>query len=109
MKAALSLAASLQTGKEVESKQLHKDIIQDLQMSVDGTHFITASTDMTSKLIDTLTLEVLKSYSFERPCNSAAISPTDDHVCTYSFHSPQTCSTAGCCVNALLGCWCLNF
>lgn len=71
----------MQTGKAVESRKLHSDMIMDLQLSADGTHFITASTDMSAKLVDTLTLEVLKTYTTERPCNSAAISPVYDHVC----------------------------
>lgn len=36
----------MQTGKNVESQQLHKGNVMDLQLSKDGTHFITASTDM---------------------------------------------------------------
>lgn len=70
----------VQTGQNVESKQLHKGNVMDLQLSKDGTHLITASTDMQAKLVDTESLEVMKTYSFERPCNSAAISPLYDHV-----------------------------
>ena len=70
----------MQTGECVESRQLHKGNVMDLQLSKDGTHFITASTDMTAKLVDTESLEVMKTYPFERPCNSAAISPLYDHV-----------------------------
>ena len=36
----------MQTGKNVESQQLHKGNVMDPQLSKDGTHFITASTDM---------------------------------------------------------------
>lgn len=79
----------LQTGKNVESKQLHKGNIMDMQLSKDGTHFITASTDMQAKLVDTETLEVMKTYSFERPCNSAAISPLNDHVRLPEHHLPH--------------------
>ena len=71
-----------QTGKNVESVKAHSDIIMDLQMAPDGTHFITASRDLSAKLLDTVTLETLKTYPFERPCNSAAISPIYDHVST---------------------------
>lgn len=70
----------VETGKNVESQQLHKGNVMDLQLSKDGTHFITASTDMQAKLVDMVTLETLKTYPFERPCNSAAISPIYDHV-----------------------------
>ena len=70
----------LQTGECVENRQLHKGNVMDMQLSKDGTHFITASTDMTAKLVDTESLEVMKTYDFGRPCNSAAISPLYDHV-----------------------------
>ena len=41
----------------MESK-IHAGSIADLQMSTDGTHFVTASFDNMSKLVDTQTLEV---------------------------------------------------
>ena len=37
---------------------MHGGQINDIRFSADGTHFVTASADMTAKLIDTLTLEV---------------------------------------------------
>ena len=71
----------------MESRQLHNNVVTDMQLSPDGTHFITSSTDLQAKLVDTISLEVLKTYPFERPCNSAAISPLYDHVssCSASF------------------------
>ena len=51
-----------------------------MQMSKDGTMFITASKDNTAKLFDTDSLQCLKCYKTERPVNSAAISPLLDHV-----------------------------
>lgn len=59
---------------------MHEKQISDLKLSVDGTHFITASADKTAKLVDTQTLEVLKTYQSDRPMNSADISPIFDHV-----------------------------
>jgi hypothetical protein len=41
----------VEAGKCVAEAQLHDKQISDMQMSVDGTHFITASTDRTSKLV----------------------------------------------------------
>lgn len=70
----------VESGKCVLSKKLHKAQIQDLQASADGSHLITASTDQTSKLVDTATLQVLKEYTSTVPINSAAISPRFDHV-----------------------------
>lgn len=70
----------VETGKIVKEKFIHEKGIQDMRMSKDSTHFVTASIDKTAKLTDTQTLEVLKVYSTERPCNSADLSPIYDHV-----------------------------
>lgn len=70
----------VETGKELAAEKVHDKAIQDMQMSADGTHFITASSDCSAKLIDTQTLEVLKTYQSNVPVNSAAISPLYDHV-----------------------------
>jgi translation initiation factor 3 subunit I len=51
-----------------------------MQPSKDGTMFVTASKDNTSKLFDIDTLELLKTYKTDRPVNSAAISPNYEHV-----------------------------
>jgi WD40 repeat protein len=48
----------VQTGEVKEEKELHEKQINDIKMSPDGTHFITASSDKTAKLVDTQTLEV---------------------------------------------------
>ena len=42
--------------------------------------FISASKDTSAKLFDVDSLECHKTYQTERPVNSAAISPTRDHV-----------------------------
>lgn len=73
-------AYDMRMGKEIVSVKDHTGQIQDLQMSRDGTMFITASKDTTAKLFDTETLDCLKTYKTERPVNSAAISPIFDHV-----------------------------
>lgn len=51
-----------------------------MQMSKNGTMFITASKDSTAKLFGTEDLMLLKTYKTERPVNSAALSPILDHV-----------------------------
>lgn len=70
----------VETGKMLLEAPLHEKHIMDMQLSPDGTHFITASIDRTSKLVDTQSLEVLKTYRSAVPVNSAAISPIYDHV-----------------------------
>lgn len=67
-------------GKEIVSVKDHLSGIKDMQLSRDGTMFVTASKDTTAKLFDTDTLECLKTYKTERPVNSASISPIFDHV-----------------------------
>eukprot|EP01024_Parvocaulis_polyphysoides_P036385 TRINITY_DN32355_c1_g1_i5.p1 TRINITY_DN32355_c1_g1~~TRINITY_DN32355_c1_g1_i5.p1 ORF type:complete len:329 (-),score=42.77 TRINITY_DN32355_c1_g1_i5:440-1426(-) len=70
----------VETGKIIAENQVHEMQISDVQMSADGTHCITSSHDKTAKLIDTQTLEVLKSYKHDRPVYSAALHPTLDHI-----------------------------
>ena len=43
----------VEAGKCVAEAALHEKQISDMQLSPDGTHFITASTDRTAKLVDT--------------------------------------------------------
>lgn len=66
--------------KELNSVRDHTLNINDMQMSKDGTMFVTASKDTSAKLFDSESLMCLKTYKTERPVNSAAISPIYDHV-----------------------------
>jgi translation initiation factor 3 subunit I len=52
----------------------------DLQTDKDQVFIITASKDYSSKLVDMESLKELKQYRTEKPVNSAAISPSRDHV-----------------------------
>lgn len=70
----------LQNGKEINSVNDHTSVINDMQMSRDGTMIVTASKDTTAKLFDAESLMCLKTYKTERPVNSAAISPLYEHV-----------------------------
>jgi translation initiation factor 3 subunit I len=74
-----------QMGKILNSVNDHTGSINDMQMSKDGTMFITASKDNTAKLFDTDSLMCLKTYKTERPVNSAAVSPIFDHVSQFSI------------------------
>jgi translation initiation factor 3 subunit I len=58
----------------------HGKAISDIQLSADRTMFISSSKDNTAKLFDVDTLECMKTYTTERPVNSACISPKYDHV-----------------------------
>ncbi len=66
---------------EENSTDAHSgEMISDLQMSADRTYFVTSSRDKTSKLIDSKTLQVIKTYATETPLNSASIHPTKPFV-----------------------------
>eukprot|EP00850_Spirogloea_muscicola_P019068 SM000183S03962 [mRNA] locus=s183:16269:18475:+ [translate_table: standard] len=66
--------------KESDAETGHQKRIASLEVSADGSHFITGSNDKSAKLWDIRTLEALKTYSTERPVNAASISPLLDHV-----------------------------
>lgn len=66
--------------KKLTLKSDHGKTIMDMQHSKDGTMFITASRDHTSMLFDADTMERVKTYTTERPVNSASLSPLYDHV-----------------------------
>lgn len=68
------------TGEMLQEAQVHEDAIQDMQFAPDGSYVITASLDKTARLVDVLTLEVLKEYKTGRFVQSAATSPLMDHV-----------------------------
>lgn len=70
----------VETGKVIAETREHKKQIQHLCLSEDKTHFISASLDKTAKLFDSTSLELLKTYSADRPVNAAIISPTVDHI-----------------------------
>lgn len=70
----------VQTGKLKVEHQIHVGNIADMQMYKDSTHFVTAGYDGNSHLVDTETLEILKTYNFGAHANAAALSPIFDHV-----------------------------
>ncbi|XP_013103697.1 eukaryotic translation initiation factor 3 subunit I [Stomoxys calcitrans] len=70
----------IRKGREVNSVNDHAAGINDMQMYKDGTMFVTASKDTSAKLFDSESLMCLKTYKTERPVNSAAISPIQEHV-----------------------------
>uniref|UniRef100_A0AC34FED5 Eukaryotic translation initiation factor 3 subunit I n=1 Tax=Panagrolaimus sp. ES5 TaxID=591445 RepID=A0AC34FED5_9BILA len=60
--------------------KVHAYAITDLQLSIDQSFVISSSADKTAKLHDAKELRTLKTYKSGRPVNSAAISPTRDHI-----------------------------
>ncbi|GJJ70257.1 translation initiation factor 3 subunit I [Entomortierella parvispora] len=64
-----------ESGSIYSTNKIHELTITDLQMSADRTYFITSSKDKSAKVVETESLEVLKTYSTDTPLNSAAIMP----------------------------------
>lgn len=76
----LIMKFDVETGKEVQQVKVHTDRVNRISFNNDKTLMITASKDKTSKLIDPVSLEVLKVYTTPTPVNGAVISPTHPHV-----------------------------
>ena len=66
--------------QEIKAVQIHKKSINSIAYSKDKTMIITASADMTSKIIDARTFEVIKTFQSDRNLNGASISPILNHV-----------------------------
>lgn len=60
----------------------HFENVTDLQMSADGSYFITSSKDKSARIFDTKTLDVIKTFATETPLNSAVIAPGKPYVCS---------------------------
>ncbi|PKI84469.1 translation initiation factor eIF3 subunit [Malassezia vespertilionis] len=65
---------------ELQHTMAHSDLVTDLQLGWDKTYLITSSKDKLSKLIDTNTLDVMKTYPTDTPLNSAIAHPTRPYV-----------------------------
>lgn len=71
---------SSKTGEMETEEKLHDKQINRVSFNRDQTLAITASADNNSKLLDTTSLEVLKTFETDRPVNGCAISPLKEHV-----------------------------
>ena len=74
-------------------KKVHDDRINKLSFNRDKSMAVTASKDFSAKLIDPLTLEVIKTYQTERPVNGAVISPTHPHIILGGGQDAQSVTT----------------
>ena len=86
------------TGKEVQRIKCHSDRVNRVNFNREKSMLITASRDCSSKLIDPLTLEVVKSYKTERPVNGAAISPIHPHILLGGGQDGNLYSLNKCCI-----------
>lgn len=69
------------SGEEVQSNEkAHNGQVTDLQLSTDGTYFVTSSKDKSARLHRTQDLVVLKTFTTNTPLNSASITPVRPYV-----------------------------
>ncbi|CAI9089258.1 OLC1v1023799C1 [Oldenlandia corymbosa var. corymbosa] len=66
--------------KESDKETGHKKGISSLEISSDGSHFITGSLDKSAKLWDARTLTLLKTYTSASFVYAVTMSPTHDHI-----------------------------
>lgn len=64
----------------ITKHDVHTDRINQLAFNKDKTLLITASKDLTAKVLDPLTLDVVRVFQTDRPVNGAVIAPTKPHV-----------------------------
>lgn len=83
------------SGERLITEPAHDGAITDLQTSIDGSYFITASKDKTAAILDATTLEVLKRYESDTPLNTAAITPTQDLVVLGGGQEARDVTTTG--------------
>ncbi|TPX72760.1 hypothetical protein SpCBS45565_g00153 [Spizellomyces sp. 'palustris'] len=84
-----------ETGETIKSVKSHTESISDMQWSKDYGYFITASKDQTSKIFDGKTLKVMKTYTTERPVNSASLSPIQPHIMLGGGQEAMNVTTTG--------------
>ncbi len=83
------------TGAEVARSHPHQDRINRLSFNAEKTLLVTSSKDCDAKLIDPVTLAVLKVYNTDRPVNGAVISPTHPHVILGGGQEAMKVTTTG--------------
>ena len=67
-------------GDILAEEQIHTKQINRISFNKEKTLLFTASSDFLAKMVDAETLEVLKTYTTDRPVNAIVPHPTRDHV-----------------------------
>eukprot|EP01130_Rhizamoeba_saxonica_P000956 TRINITY_DN10835_c0_g1_i1.p1 TRINITY_DN10835_c0_g1~~TRINITY_DN10835_c0_g1_i1.p1 ORF type:complete len:334 (+),score=75.04 TRINITY_DN10835_c0_g1_i1:57-1058(+) len=84
---------NVESGHETNCIQIHNDEIRFMRYTKYNAAIITASKDGTCHLIDPKTLEIVKTYSPNKPLNSAALSPLMNHVIMGGGESSEVVTT----------------
>ncbi|KAI9184015.1 translation initiation factor eIF3 subunit [Blastocladiella emersonii ATCC 22665] len=82
------------SGERIASKKIFGGFVTDLQFAEDMTHFIASSKDCSAKILD-LKLHTIKTYTIERPINSAAMCPHKEHVIVGGGQDAANVTTTG--------------
>jgi translation initiation factor 3 subunit I len=80
-------------GSFLESLQVHKKQIKDVQFNRSKTLMISASVDMTAVVTDLTAKKAIKKFETDRPVNSAALSPIKEHVFMGGGQDAQSVTT----------------
>ena len=84
------------SGEQVEAVEgAHTKEITDIQLSPDGTYFITCSRDRTARLWDVETLQEMKVYSTQTELNSACITPGKPYIILGGGQDAMSVTTTG--------------
>ena len=70
----------VETGQVKDEAEVAEGALTDLQLSADGTHLVVSSLDTKARLVDAVSLEVLKTYQTGTNANAVAIHPQFPHV-----------------------------
>jgi translation initiation factor 3 subunit I len=71
---------NLSTQDLEKQQQIHNSEIRRICFDKNYVFLMTASLDQTGKLVDALSLKVIKTYESDKPCNDCGISPLMNHV-----------------------------
>jgi len=80
-------------GELLESHQVHKKQIKDVQFNREKTLLISASVDMNAVVSDASTMKEVKRFETDRPVNAAAFSPIKEHVFMGGGQDAQSVTT----------------
>ena len=85
----------VETGQVRDEAAVAEGPLTDLQLSADGTHLVVSSLDTRARLVDAVSLEVLKTYQTGTNANAVAIHPQFPHVLVGGGQEASQVTTTG--------------
>lgn len=83
------------TGEQIMRAEPHTAAVNRMYLSPCKTMLVTCSKDFRAKLLDAQTLEVLKTYTTDRPVNAAVIHPNKEHILLGGGQDAMSVTTTG--------------